>query len=67
MGNQPVDLNGSDAPYATSSSATTLPPQTQANIGDLLTAKSVNWKWYAGSWNAAVADGTRKRRAASET
>jgi acid phosphatase len=56
-GNQPVDVQGTDAQYATTASATTLPPQTQANIGDLLTAKSVTWKWYAGSWNAAVTDG----------
>ena len=56
-GNQPVDVIGSDALFATTASATTLPPQTQATIGDLLTAKGVSWKWYAGSWNAAVADG----------
>jgi acid phosphatase len=56
-GNQPVDLSGNNPLYATTASATTLPPQTQATIGDLLTAKSVSWKWYAGSWNAALADG----------
>jgi acid phosphatase len=56
-GNAPVDLNGSDNLYATTASATTLPPQTQTNIGDLLTANGVTWKWYAGSWNAALADG----------
>jgi acid phosphatase len=56
-GNFPADLNGDDAKYATPASGTTLPAQTQANIGDLLTAKSVNWKWYGGSWNAAIADG----------
>jgi acid phosphatase len=39
--------------------ATTLPPQTEATIGDRLTAKSVSWAWYSGSWNAAVADGPR--------
>jgi acid phosphatase len=42
--------------YATTASATTLPPQTQATIGDRLTAKSVSWKWYAGGWNASLAD-----------
>jgi acid phosphatase len=56
-GNYPVDLNGDDGKYANPAAANTLPAQSQTNIGDLLTAKSVNWKWYAGSWNAAVADG----------
>ena len=34
-----------------------LPPQEQPTIGDTLSAKKVSWVWYAGSWNAAVADG----------
>ena len=63
-GNAPVDANGNDLLYATTASATTLPPQTATNIGDLLTAKGVSWKWYAGSWNAAVVDGTRIATAA---
>ena len=56
-GNAPVDVAGNDALYANSTNATTLPPQTQATIGDLLSARGVSWAWYAGSWNAAVADG----------
>jgi acid phosphatase len=56
-GNAPVDVNGNDALFADTSKATTLPPQTQTNIGDLLTAKSVTWKWYGGAWSAALADG----------
>jgi acid phosphatase len=56
-GNAPVDVNGSNALLATTASATTLPPQTAKNIGDLLTAKSISWKWYAGAWNAALQDG----------
>jgi acid phosphatase len=36
--------------------------RSQKNIGDLLTAKSVTWAWYAGSWNAAVADGAKTSR-----
>ena len=56
-GNQPVDVSGNDALYATTASATTLPPQTQVNIGDQLTTKGVDWKWYGGSWNAALNDG----------
>ncbi|MET0383100.1 MAG: acid phosphatase [Burkholderiaceae bacterium] len=55
--NRPVDVNGNDALFANTTAATTLPPQTQATIGDLLTTANVGWKWYSGSWNAAVADG----------
>jgi acid phosphatase len=56
-GNAPADLTGNDSAYANTAKATTLPPQTQTNIGDLLTARSVDWKWYGGSWNAALTDG----------
>jgi acid phosphatase len=45
--------------YADPNNATTLPPQTQATIGDALDAKRVNWIWYSGSWDAALADGRR--------
>lgn len=34
-----------------------LPPQTAKTIGDTLSAKGVSWAWYAGGWNAALADG----------
>ncbi|WP_077035602.1 acid phosphatase [Pelomonas sp. KK5] len=56
-GNAPAGVSGSGALFADTSKATTLPPQTQQNIGDLLSAKSVTWAWYAGSWNAALQDG----------
>ena len=36
-----------------------LPPQTARTIGDTLSAKGVKWAWYAGGWNAALADGRR--------
>ncbi len=36
-----------------------LPPQTATTIGDTLSSKSVSWAWYAGGWNAALADGRR--------
>jgi phospholipase C len=36
-----------------------LPPQTNTTIGDTLSAKGVSWAWYAGGWNAALADGRR--------
>jgi acid phosphatase len=40
--------------YADPNAATTLPPQTQTTIGDLLTAKSIGWTWYAGAWTQAT-------------
>ena len=36
-----------------------VPPQTARTIGDTLSAKGVSWAWYAGAWNAALADGTQ--------
>jgi acid phosphatase len=48
--------------YADPAQASVLPPQTQINIGDLLSAKSVSWAWYAGAWDStsALAKSTRK-------
>ncbi len=46
-----------DLGFADPTAATTLPPLSQTTVGDLLTAKNVSWAWYAGAWNAAVADG----------
>ena len=37
----------------------TLAPMKEKNIGDTLSAKGVSWAWYAGGWNAALADGRR--------
>jgi acid phosphatase len=34
-----------------------LPPQKQQTIGDTLSAKGISWAWYAGAWQAALADG----------
>ncbi len=36
-----------------------LPPQTLKTIGDTLSAKGISWAWYAGGWDAALADGQR--------
>src|ERR1700733_11822732 len=57
-GNPPAAADGDDL-YADPAKATTLPPQSAATIGDRLDAKHVPWAWYAGSWNAALADGRR--------
>ena len=57
-GNRPAASDASFA-YADPKNATTLPAQTSATIGDELDEKRIDWTWYAGSWNAAVADGTR--------
>jgi len=37
-----------------------LPPQTTTTIGDTLSERNVSWAWYAGAWNAALADGRRR-------
>ena len=64
-GNAPVaGATGTGLLYANTTAATTLPPQTQTTIGDLLTARGVDWAWYATSWTAAVADGTQPSTAA---
>jgi len=48
--------------YADPTRANTLPPQTQKTIGDLLSAKGVSWKWYAGAWNDTLATATSNRQ-----
>jgi acid phosphatase len=45
--------------YADPLDPTTLPPQTHRTIADALDEKRVDWIWYSGAWNAAVADGMR--------
>ena len=45
---------GGDSAYADPNKPTTLPPQTEQTIGDLLSAKSVTWAWYAGAWQATL-------------
>jgi len=48
--------------YADTSKATTLPQQTQTNIGDLLSAKNIDWAWYAGAWKDTTALATASAR-----
>jgi phospholipase C len=45
---------GGDPAYADPSNPTTLTPQTEQTIGDLLSAKGVSWAWYGGAWQAAL-------------
>jgi acid phosphatase len=45
--------------YADPQSATTLPPQTAATIGDRLDAQRIRWAWYSGAWNEALVDGAQ--------
>ncbi|PZP33958.1 MAG: acid phosphatase [Roseateles depolymerans] len=56
-GNPPADIQGAHALFADPDKPTTLPPQTQATIGDLLSARDVRWAWYGGAWHAASQDG----------
>jgi acid phosphatase len=46
--------SGGNPAYADPAKPTTLPPQTEQTIGDLLSAKGVSWAWYAGAWQAAL-------------
>jgi phospholipase C len=41
----------------TSSRGQPLSPQTATTIGDTLSRKGINWAWYAGGYNEALADG----------
>ena len=51
--NQPAA--GGNPLLADPAAATTLPPQTEQTIGDLLSARRVSWAWYAGAWGATLA------------
>jgi phospholipase C len=46
-----------DKRFADPSQPTTLPPQTQTTIGDLLSAKGVSWAWYGGAWQTVLDHG----------
>ncbi|MFO1218627.1 MAG: acid phosphatase [Burkholderiaceae bacterium] len=44
-------------PKGTPQLGAALPPQGARTVGDTLSAKGVSWRWYAGGWNLALADG----------
>jgi acid phosphatase len=45
---------GGNPAYADPAKPTTLPPQAEQTIGDLLSAKGITWAWYAGAWQAVL-------------
>jgi phospholipase C len=45
---------GGNPAYADPAKPTTLPPQTEQTIGDLLSGKGISWAWYAGAWQVAL-------------
>lgn len=44
-------------PQGNQASGLPLPPQTAVTIGDTLSKKGVNWAWFSGGYNLALADG----------
>ena len=55
--------NPDDVKIGAYDSGPPLPAQTTTTIGDTLSAKGVTWAWYAGGWNAALADGMQPPQA----
>nr|WP_062233893.1 acid phosphatase [Aureimonas sp. N4] len=51
---------GGDKAYADPAKPTTLPPQHEETIGDLLSQKGIGWAWYAGAWQDTL-DGKNAR------
>jgi phospholipase C len=49
-----------DPRFADPGMPTTLPPQRDVTIGDLLSLKGVSWAWYAGAWKDALDGGRGK-------
>jgi acid phosphatase len=43
-----------DPALADPANPTTLPPQTDQTIGDLLSTKGISWAWYGGAWQATL-------------
>jgi len=43
-------------PRLAAASGLPLPPQTARTIGDTLSARGIDWRWYAGAWKQALAD-----------
>lgn len=56
-GNDPA--KGGDPATADPAKPTTLPPQTEPTIGDLLSLKYITWAWYAGAWQDVLDHGNK--------
>ena len=56
-GNPPAEKG--DPATADPSKSTTLPPQTEPTIGDLLSLKRVSWAWYSGAWQYVLDHGNK--------
>jgi len=46
--------NGGDQTLTDPANPTTLPPQTQKTIGDLLSDMGIDWAWFGGAWQMAL-------------
>ncbi len=55
--NKPAE--GGDPALADPNAPTTLPPQTEITIGDLLSAKGIGWAWYSGAWQSVLDHGNQ--------
>jgi acid phosphatase len=55
--NKPAE--GGDPALADPNAPTTLPPQTEITIGDLLSAKGISWAWYSGAWQSVLDHGNQ--------
>lgn len=51
-GNKPAPEG--DSRFADPSTPSTLPPQKDVTIGELLSLRDVSWAWYAGAWQVAL-------------
>ena len=58
--NKPAE--GGDPALADPTAPTTLPPQTEITIGDLLSAKGISWAWYCGRLAGGARPRQRRRR-----
>jgi acid phosphatase len=56
-GNDPV--KDGDKALADPANPTTLPPQIEPTIGDLLSLKHVSWAWYGGAWQDVLDHGNK--------